>query len=80
MNPTTILKIKVIYYSRKNFYHGNKDVYWYEFYGPWFPSLISDRFLNIADTTYWEFGGSHEEAIKCLTDLGIGSIVEGHEL
>jgi hypothetical protein len=72
-------EITVVYHSRKKFYNG-KNIYWYEFFGPWCPSIISDRFLNVDYTTYYEFGGSHEEAIKCLTDLGITDIVKGNEL
>jgi hypothetical protein len=83
-------EITVVYHSRKKFYNG-RDIYWYEFFflPTSFPvddeieelaNLIPQKFLNIPCSVYYEFGGSHEEAIKCLTEIGIRSIVEGNEL
>jgi len=73
--------ITVIYHSRKKFYDYKRDIYWYEFTSDIskgdFTSLIPGGFLNIPFTLYYEFGGSHEEALKNLTDNGFIDIVEG---
>ena len=79
------LQMTVVYHSRKKFYNG-RDIYWYEF-------LFDDgtnmkcvdiavgyrHFLKVPSTKYYEFGGTHEEAIKVLTESAF-NIVEGNEL
>jgi len=80
-------KLIVIYYSRKKFYNG-RDIYWYEFLNEYGQNIMTycvnigkfHRFLRVPETKYYEFGGSHEEAIKCLIERGVESIIEGHEL
>ena len=75
-NPSDIT---VIYHNRRNFYQG-RPIYWYEFMSKNeedFADLIPEKFLNVPFTVYWEFGDSHEEAIKELKDAGITDIVEG---
>ncbi len=78
-------KWKVIYHSRKKFYYG-KDINWYEFllnenpYNIDLLQIIPCKFLNIFKTKYFEYGGSHEEAINDLNLVGIYDIVEGEEI
>ena len=82
------MKIKVIYHSRKKFYHG-KDIYWYEFECSGitdvdkqmeFNKAIPPKFLRLPSSIYWEYGGSHLEAIADLTDSQLYDIVEGNEI
>ena len=72
-----IVVIKVIARPRRNFYEG-RPIYWYQFDGDL--SLIPDKFLRVPYTIYYEFGGTHQEAIAELTKVGITDIVEGDEL
>jgi len=79
------LQMTVVYHSRKKFYNGI-DIYWYEF-------LFDDgtnmkciditvgyrHFLKVSSTKYYEFGGTHEDAIKVLIENGF-SVVEGCKL
>lgn len=73
----------VIARSRRNFYEG-RPIYWYEFITEigWFDftSLIPQRFLNVPYTVFYEYGGTHEEAILELTKAGFIDIVEGDEI
>lgn len=79
---------KVIAHSRRNFYEG-RPIYWYEFECPGvvniekqteFNNLIPDKFLRVPYTIYYEYGGTHQEAIAELTKEGFTDIVEGNEL
>jgi hypothetical protein len=74
--------ITVIFHSRKKFYNG-KLIYWYEFMGQDdydFDNLIPRSFLNVPLTVLYEYGGTHEEALKELTNAGFIDIIEGNEL
>ena len=75
--------VTVIFHSRKKFYNG-KPIYWYEFMTQEpefdFEDLIPRAFLNVPLTVFYEYGGTHEEALKDLTDCGFTDIVEGNEL
>ena len=79
--------VKVIARSRRNFYEG-RPIYWYQFdFGvvsvdkfAEFHALIPTRFLRVPYTIYYEFGGTHEEAIAELTSEGFTDIMEGDEL
>jgi len=74
--------MKVILHSRKNFYHG-KPIYWYEFSnsgGQITIATILRKFLLVPETKYYEFGGTHEDAIKTLTTAGITDILKGKEI
>ena len=42
--------------------------------------LIPQSFLNVPLTVLYEYGGTHEEALKELTNAGFTDIVEGNEL
>lgn len=60
--------IHVITHSRKKFYN-SKEVLWYEFvmdglhlHELGHENIIPDGFLRVADTDYYEFGGSNIEA------------------
>jgi len=76
--------MQVIIHSRRGFYYGRTDIYWYEFRSGhsnvMTDSLINDRFLRVPETKYYEFGGNHTDAIKTLTDAGVRDIVEGQEI
>jgi hypothetical protein len=74
--------IKVICRSRRNFYEG-RPIYWYEFVAQKevdFTEFIPKKFLNVPSTVFYEYGGSHQEAIADLTKSGFTDIVEGNEL
>ncbi len=74
--------MKTIYHSRETFYHG-KPVYWYEFKsegGNITINSVLNKFLRIPETIYYEYGGSHTEAIKTLTTAGITDIMKGKEI
>ena len=79
----SVMDITAVLRSRKSFYDG-KPIWWYEFMTQKpdfdFTDLIPPGFLNVECTVYYEFGGSKEEAIKCLTEHGFVDIVEGDEL
>ena len=66
-----------ITHSRKKFYHG-KDIHWYEILAE--AASIPPKFLRMPETNYFEYGGTHEDALKDLTDSGFNDIVEGDEL
>lgn len=84
--------IKVICHSRQKFYNWLFPVYWYEFiykninldkildnigiYG----NIIPPKFLRVATTRYYEYGGMHDEALKDLRKAGITNITYGEEL
>lgn len=76
--------MKVIIHSRKGFYHGRKDIYWYEFVSGnsniMLDSMLGGKFLRVPETKYFEFGGNLPEAIMTLTDAGFIGIVEGEEI
>lgn len=69
--------MKATYHSRRNFYNG-APVYWYS-HQP-YEMLLKPPFLLVPGTSFYEFGGSHEEAIKALKSAGFDDIVEGNEL
>lgn len=78
----------VIFHPRKKFY-GGKDIYWYEFIGMdldlvkvcEYDGHIPEKFLRVPETKYYEYGGSHAEAIADLTKTWRGSsIIEGDEI
>lgn len=75
--------IRVIYHSRRNFYQG-LNIYWYEFSfnnaNPDVFDQIDDRFLRVPGTKYYEFGGTHQEALTLLASLGVTSITEGEQI
>ena len=75
--------VTVIFHSRKKFYHG-KLIYWYEFMTQKdnfdFTDLIPQSFINVPLTVLYEYGGTHKEALKELTEAGFTDIVEGDEL
>ena len=80
--------VKVVAHSRRNFYEG-RPIYWYQFDCPGvvsvdkiaeFNALIPTKFLRVPYTIYYEYGGTHEEAIAELTKEGFTDIVEGDEL
>lgn len=74
--------MKVITHNRNKFYHGNL-IYWYEFLsegGNLTIESILNKFLLVPETKYYEYGGTHDEAIKTLTTAGITDIMEGNEL
>lgn len=75
--------ICVTYYSRKKFYHG-KDIYWYKIIfgftcSFWF-DVTEYKFLKIEGTDYYEYGGTHEEALEFFKSRGITDIRNGGEL
>lgn len=79
-------EVHVIVHSRKKFY-GGIDISWYEFsmdgmslHELSHESMIPGKFLSVADTDYYEFGGNSEEALKSLTEFGFRLIVDGNEL
>lgn len=43
-------------------------------------STVPNRFLRIPSTIYFEYGGTHDEALNDLTDFGFSDIVTGNEL
>jgi len=63
----------VICHSRHDFY--NKPVWWYEFWGKKGTSLIPLKFLNVPETPYYEYGGTHDEALKDLGEFGFEIII-----
>jgi hypothetical protein len=88
MKSMTPTDIKVICRDRRNFYDG-RPIYWYQFDCPGvvnvdkideFNALIPTKFLRVPYTIYYEYGGTHEEAIDELTKEGFTDIVEGDEL
>ena len=82
-NHPSTSDVTVIFHSRRNFYHG-RPIYWYEFRtqidGFDFTDLIPQHFLNVPFTVFYEYGGTHEEALKELTSEGFTNIIEGDEL
>lgn len=64
----------VILHSRNKFY--SKLVYWYEFTEC---KNVPRGFLNVPSTPYYEFGGTHKNAVEKLEAEGF-TIVEGNEL
>lgn len=82
----TTNKITAIYHSRRNFYNG-KPIYWYEFkrdgQNVMSDSLLAGRraiFIRVPETKYFEYGGTHEEALLDLTESGSIDILEGVEI
>jgi len=74
--------ITVIFHSRKKFYNG-KSIYWYEFITDKeidLELLIPSKFLRVPFTQFYEFGGTHDEAILDLTKCGFSNIIEGMEI
>jgi hypothetical protein len=74
--------ITVISHSRNKFYSG-LPIHWYEFKtdgGQILLSRLLNKFLNVPDTKYYEYSGTHEEALLELTKTGITDIVIGDEL
>lgn len=74
--------MKVISHSRQKFYY-NKPIYWYEFISGGSNVMLDSilgKFLRVPDAVYYEYGGTHVEAIKELTSAGITDIINGHEL
>ena len=69
-------KYLAVCHSRKKFYHG-KDVYWYEF--PECRIKYFSKFLQVPETIYYEYGGTHAEALKDLKREGF-KITEGEEI
>lgn len=43
-------------------------------------TFVPSKFLRIPSTKYYEYGGSHEEALRELTEQGFSDIIEGDEL
>lgn len=75
--------MKAIYHSRRNFYNG-KPFYWYEFISNdgsniTLPS-VAQKFLRVEYTIYYEYGGTHEEALLELTNYNLTDIVGGEEI
>lgn len=75
--------MRVIYHSRRNFYNG-RSIYWYEFISNDGSNItlptIANKFLRVEYTIYYEYGGTHEEAIFELTNYSLTDIVEGKEI
>ncbi len=75
--------ITVIFHSRRNFYNGI-PIYWYEFMTQvknWdFTDLIPPLFLNVPMTVFYEYGGTHEQALQELKRDGFIDIIEGEEV
>ena len=74
--------IKVVFHSRKKFYNG-LETYWYEFVTDTeinLELLIPTKFIRVPFTQFYEFGGTHEEAILDLTVCGFSNIMEGIEI
>lgn len=65
-----------MYHSRSNFYRG-RVIYWYSFSKD---STVPDGFLKVPCTSYYEFGGTHEEAIHILKWNVFSLIVEGEAI
>jgi hypothetical protein len=61
-----------VFHSRKSFY--DADIYWYAIHG----DKIPEKFLRIGETPFFEYGGTHLEAIKALAEAGF-EVVEGKE-
>ena len=82
-----MIKIVAITHSRKKFYNG-KDIHWYEFQFDDGQNITSDsfqvgertRFLRVPETKYYEYGGTHEQALQDLTSAKVIDIVEGVEI
>lgn len=74
--------MKTICHCRQTFYDSMPSIYWYEFFNdndtPLNKILIPHRFLNVPTSKYYEYGGTHEEAISDLRRLGF-IIIEGKE-
>jgi len=68
------MKNIVICHPRHNFY--NAPIWWYEFSNG---ATIPSKFLNVPDTKYYEYGGTHMEAIEELSNLSF-DIVGGNEI
>ena len=76
----------VICHSRKKFYN-DKNIYWYEFQfddgqdmGAHTVTVGQNRFIRVPDTKFYEFGGSHEDALKVLKQSKAFNITEGEEI
>lgn len=41
---------------------------------------VPSKFLRIPGTKYFEYGGTHEEALNDLTEAGFSDIIVGNEL
>ena len=84
---TTMIKIVAITHSRKKFYNG-RDIHWYEFQFDDGQQIKVDgfqvgnrsRFLRVPETKYYEYGGTHEQALRDLTSARFIDIVEGVEI
>lgn len=81
-----MIKITAICHSRKKFYHG-KDIHWYEFKLDDDQNIMTDafwagngRFVRVPETKYFEYGGSHDDALKDLTSTKVIDIIEGVEI
>lgn len=59
-----IKPVEVITHSRTVFYHGKK-IYWYEF-PKWCRIINYTKFLRVLNTDFYEYGGTHQEALKDL--------------
>jgi len=84
-NKTT--KLKAIIHNREKFY--GQLIYWYELFCDEKPIHWNEEepvvntpvgFLRVPFTDYYEFGGTHEEALRILTKNGYDDIVEGEEI
>lgn len=64
----------VICHSRHNFY--NKPIWWYEFETD---GEVPLKFLRVGNTKYFEYGGTHYEAMADLTKQSF-DIIEGKEI
>jgi len=85
IEPTVMMtpsKVTVVSHSRQKFY--GKPIYWYEFVtqeeGIGLTNLLPQKFLKVPFTIFYEYGGTHEEAIAELTREGFTDIVEGSEI
>lgn len=74
---------KVIVRKRSFINSSTVNPYLYQFEGLVSMDLldyIPSKFLEIPQTGYYEYGGTHEEALQELTNAGFHDIIEGNEL
>jgi len=70
---TDIVRIAIIH-NREKFY-GMSNIYWYRLYnGP-----IPSKFIKVPDTDYYEYGGTHNSALKELKKNKF-KIIEGKDI
>ena len=85
LSETEVETLDASYHSRKTFYNG-KDIYWYKLFCDGVPISSGTEhhvpwgFLKIPETEYYEYGGSHNDAIIHLKLSGFNSIMEGDEI